>query len=726
MKYSYQSLRGSFNTAPLTLLYNFAFVAEDCGPPWIRSALHLLRNDGRARIAASDINRRGRSVIHVGHGSGEIQRCWTRLIKIIVVLLVAFFANSTPEVIAQATPRDYPITPVPFTQVAIQDDFWQPRLETNREVTIPYTFEKSEATGRINNFERAGGLEEGAFEGIFFNDSDVFKIIEGASYSLQVHPDPDLDTYLDELTVKIAAAQEDDGYLYTNRTINPAQAADSAGTERWTNLETYHELYNVGHLYEAAVAHYEATGKRSLLDVAIKNADLVASVFGPGKNQGVPGHQEIELGLVKLYRTTGRQDYLNLAKFFVDQRGNAKGHTLYGEYSQDHQPLAQQEKAVGHAVRAGYLYAGATDIAAITGTTEYDTALHRIWNNIVDTKLYLTGGIGAEPKYEGFGPDYELPNATAYTETCAAIALMLWNHRLFLREGDVKYMDVFERTLYNGFLAGVSFEGNTFFYPNPLEADGITKFNQGVCGRSPWFDCSCCPVNVVRVLPSLPGYIYATQGQRVFVNLFIGSEAEVDVNGQSLLVEQQTNYPWDGAVQLSFKNTEAVPAQLRIRVPGWARGEVVPGDLYRYADDQQPTVTLRINGQEQAAEVTDGYLTLNKNTWQQGDTVTVNFDMAVREVVSHQRVEANRGKVALERGPLVYCAEAVDNPIGVLGLSVATQPDFQYAFRPGLLNGVGKVTGKAKSGSDITAIPYFAWAHRTVGEMAVWLRKNEE
>ena len=635
-------------------------------------------------------------------------------------LLTAF----VPLVVAaQATQSDYPITPVPFTQVAISDDFWQPRLETNREVTIPYTFEKSEATGRINNFERAGGLEEGAFEGIYFNDSDVFKIIEGASYSLRVHSDEELNQYLDELITKIAAAQEDDGYLYTNRTINPVQAADSAGTERWTNLEMYHELYNVGHLYEAAVAHYEATGKRSLLDVALKNADLVVSVFGPGKNEGVPGHEEIELGLIKLYRVTGNRQYLDLAKFFVDQRGNAAGHTLYGEYSQDHQPLAQQQKAVGHAVRAGYLYAGATDIAAITGTKEYDTALHSIWNNIVDTKLYLTGGIGAEPKYEGFGPDYELPNATAYTETCAAIALMLWNHRLFLREGDVKYMDVFERTLYNGFLAGVSFEGNTFFYPNPLEADGITKFNQGVCGRSPWFDCSCCPVNVVRVLPSLPGYIYATQDEKVFVNLFIGSEAEVAVNGKALRIEQTTDYPWDGAVRLSFRNTEAIPAQLHIRVPGWVRSEVLPGDLYHYSDDQQPTVTLSINGQPQEAKITDGYLILNQQTWQQSDTIDVNFGMEVRQVVSHERVNANRGKVALERGPLVYCAEAADNPDGVLSRTVLSSANFQYTFDPGLFSGTGKITGSDREGKAITAIPYFAWAHRNVGEMTVWLKR---
>ncbi|MGD9329568.1 MAG: glycoside hydrolase family 127 protein, partial [Cyclobacteriaceae bacterium] len=337
---------------------------------------------------------------------------------------------------------DYPVQPVPFTSVRLNDDFWAPRIKTNKEVTLPYTFEKSDETGRLRNFAIAGGMEEGEFEGIFFNDSDVFKIIEGASYTLQVEDDPELKKYLDDLIAKIAAAQEEDGYLYTNRTIDPEKAADGAGEERWTNLAVYHELYNVGHMYEAAVAHYQATGERTFLEVALKNADLINEVFGPGKNMGVPGHQEIEMGLVKLYRVTGDIKYLKLAKFFVDQRGNDEGHELYGEYCQDHKPFVDQEEAVGHAVRACYFYSGATDVAALTGTTAYDSALQNIWEDIVFRKIYLTGGIGAERQHEGFGPAYELPNATAYTETCAAIALMFWNHRMFLRSGEVKYMDV--------------------------------------------------------------------------------------------------------------------------------------------------------------------------------------------------------------------------------------------------------------------------------------------
>ncbi|WP_019670542.1 glycoside hydrolase family 127 protein [Eudoraea adriatica] len=618
---------------------------------------------------------------------------------------------------------DYPIQPVPFTSVQIEDQFWTPRLETNRQVTLPYNFKKCEETGRIRNFAIAGGLEEGEFEGIYFNDSDVFKVIEGASYSLQVHDDPELKSYLDDLIAKIAAAQEEDGYLYTNRSIDPEKAADGGGTKRWTNLQTYHELYNVGHLYEAAVAHYQATGERTLLDVALKNADLVEHVFGPGKNMGVPGHQEIELGLVKLYRVTGEKKYLDLAKFFIDQRGNAEGHNTIegkyaGKYQQDHVPLPLQKEAVGHAVRAGYFYAAATDVAALTGESAYDEALHNIWNNIVHQKIYLTGGIGAEPRHEGFGPNYELPNATAYTETCAAIALMLWNQRMFLKSGEVKYMDLFERTLYNGFLSGVSFEGNTFFYPNPLEADGFTKFNQGVCGRSPWFDCSCCPVNVVRILPSLPGYIYATKENEVFVNLYMSNRAEIALGNQTLHLSQTTKYPWDGKIEMEVLNTPTVAAVFNLRVPGWVRNEVMDGDLYSYTDEHTPAISVKVNGKNVNPFIEDGYITLEKQNWQNNDKITISFEMPVRKVESNELVSANKGKMALERGPLVFCAEEADNPDGILNSQVPSDEVFTYKYEQELLGGVGKITSPS-----ITAIPYYAWAHRGNGEMAVWLNK---
>ncbi len=644
------------------------------------------------------------------------------LIACFVIMISCKEKEVAPETAAiSKTNLDYPIQPVPFTSVSIQDNFWSPRIETNRKVTIPYNFQKCEETGRLSNFAIAGGLEEGEFEGIYFNDSDVFKVIEGASYSLQVHEDPKLKLFLDDLIAKIAAAQEDDGYLYTNRTIDPSKAADGGGEKRWTNLKTFHELYNVGHLYEAAVAHFQATGERSLLDVALKNADLIDQVFGPGKNMGVPGHQEIEIGLVKLYRTTGEKKYLDLAKFFVDQRGNGEGHNLVdgeyaGKYQQDHLPLAQQDEAVGHSVRAGYFYSGATDVAALTGETAYDEALDKIWEDIIHQKIYLTGGIGAEPKHEGFGPDYELPNATAYTETCAAIALMLWNHRMFLKSGNVKYMDVFERTLYNGFLSGVSFEGNTFFYPNPLETDGVGKFNQGVCGRSAWFDCSCCPVNVVRILPSLPGYMYATKGNEVFVNLYISNTTEIPLENETLQLSQKTNYPWDGKVEIEVSNDEPIDASIKLRVPGWARNEVMDGDLYRYMDKENPAIQLSVNGESKNVSVEDGYITLQNQSWKQNDKIVIAFEMPIRKVISHELVAANIGKMALERGPLVYCAEEIDNPKGVLAIKVPKDEQFQYSFDSNLLGGLGKIESKT-----LKAIPYYAWAHREMGEMAVWL-----
>jgi len=648
--------------------------------------------------------------------------------NLILVIIIGIFKAEAQSF------QDYPFTPVPFTKVSINDKFWAPRIVTNREVTIPDNFKKSEETGRIKNFAVAGGLEEGEFEGIYYNDSDVFKIIEGASYSLNINPDPKLKEYVDGVILKIAAAQEDDGYLYTNRTIDPSTVhkdgtPEGDGKERWSYLIHNHELYNVGHMYEAAVANYLATGEKKLLDVAIKNANLIDYVFGPNKNMGVPGHEEIEIGLVKLFRVTGDKKYLDLAKFFVDQRGNSKGHKLYGKYAQDHKPFVDQRKAVGHSVRAGYLYAGVSDIAALTGSSKYNESLFSIWEDIVEHKTYLTGGIGSEPHIEGFGPDYQLPNATAYTETCAAISMMLWNHRLFLLTGEVKYMDVFERTLYNGFLPGVSFEGNTYFYPNPLESNGIYKFNHGMIKRSPWFGTSCCPVNIVRILPSLSGYIYSIKDSDIFMNLFIGSDAELDIDGKKVKLNQTTNYPWDGKVKLTIEEADrGLIAGLKVRVPGWARNEVLPGDLYNYLNDKKLGIGLLVNGKNQKINIENGYIILKKHKWKSGDEIQISFDMGVRKVVSNEKVAANKGKIAFERGPLVYCAEQVDNPNGVLNLSLDSKAKFEYIFDEDLFGGTGKIIGKATDSKnnlvDFMAIPYYAWAHRDDGEMSVWLNSN--
>lgn len=642
-----------------------------------------------------------------------------------LLLIIAFFLACSSQ-----QKRDYPITPVAFTQVKITGSFWKQRMETNRQVTIPMAFKKCEETGRIANFEIAGGLKEGEFQsGRHYDDSDVYKIIEGASYSLATFPDEKLDAYLDDLIAKIAAAQEEDGYLMTWRTINPNKppAKSAGGPERWSNIRHGHELYNVGHMYEAAVAHYQATGKRTLLDVAIKNADLICRTFGPEGITIPPGHQEIEIGLVKLYRVTGNKKYLDLARFFIDQRGNAQGHELLGPYHQDHKPITEQDEAVGHAVRAGYFYSGVADVAALTGEQKYIDAIERIWENVVSKKLYITGGIGARHQGEAFGDNYELPNASAYNETCAAIANILWNQRMFLLKGEAKYIDVLERTLYNGMLSGVSLQGDTFFYPNCLECDGVTLFNHGSLERQPWFSTSCCPSNVSRFIPSVPGYFYALRRDTVYVNLYASNEVELQVNGKHLRIRQETGYPWEGGVSLTVEPEKAHRFALKLRIPGWALNRPVPSNLYKFADEDTQTVSLSVNGQAVQAEIESGYITLNRK-WQRGDQVKLLLPMPVRKVVANEKVEDDRGKVAIQRGPIVFAAEAVDNFGKVLNLAVRTDRPFTAAFQENLLNGVTVVSGTAlrtdKAGpeQEMRLIPYYAWNHRGAGEMAVWLK----
>ncbi|MGC9399259.1 MAG: glycoside hydrolase family 127 protein [Anaerolineae bacterium] len=624
------------------------------------------------------------------------------------------------------TQAAYPFQPVPFTRVSIDDGFWRPRLETNRRVTLPFALKKLEQTGRIANFARAGSLEPGPHQGRRYNDSDVFKVLEGAADTLQLQPDPALDTHLDALIAKIAAAQEDDGYLYTARTIDPAHPPEPAGPARWSFLEQSHELYNVGHLYEAAAAHYQATGKRTLLDVALKNAALLTRVFGPEGRHDPPGHQEIEIGLVKLYRITGDGRYLQLAKFFLDARGRAHGRSLYGPYSQDHAPVVEQREAVGHAVRALYMYTAMADIAALTGDAGYVRAIDGLWEDVVRRKLYLTGGVGARHEGEAFGDAYELPNRTAYAETCAAIANVFWNYRLFLLHGDARYIDVLERTLYNGLLAGVSLDGERFFYPNPLASDGEFAFNAGrAATRQPWFDCACCPTNLVRFLPSLSGYVYAQREDALYVNLFVGGEARLRVREMPLRLWQTTRYPWDGAVTFFVEPEAPLTFTLYLRIPGWARGQPVPGDLYRYLEAEALPVSLAVNGEPWPVETERGFVPLRRR-WRRGDVVELTLPLPVRRVVAHLRVAADRGKVALERGPLVYCVEGVDHAASVFDLVVPDGAPLRAERREGLLSGVtvlrGPVQTTAGATAELTAVPYYAWSHRGVGEMTVWLR----
>jgi DUF1680 family protein len=622
---------------------------------------------------------------------------------------------------------DYTITPAPFTAITFADAFWRPRLETNRRVTLPFNFRKCEETGRIDNFAKAAGQKEGPHEGIFFNDSDVFKVVEGAAYSLASVPDPEMDVYLDNLIALFAAAQEDDGYLYTARTIDPAAVrADREGLTRWSHLRVNHELYNVGHLYEAAVAHFQSTGKRALLDVALKNADLIDSVFGPEKLRAVPGHQEIEIGLVKLYRVTGDERYLRLAKFFLDERGHANGRELYTNfgnvgYMQDHLPVVEQAEAVGHSVRAVYMYTGMADVAALTGDAAYIAAIDRLWENVVGRKLYLTGGIGARHTGEAFGDDYELPNAEAYAETCAAIANILWNQRMFLLHGDACYIDVLELSLYNGFLSGVSFSGTEFFYTNPLASDGKTAVNRGSLGRQPWFDCSCCPTNDVRFLASLPGYVYASDADSLYVNIFVAGDGQVEVGGKSVRLRQETNYPWEGRVRLRIDPAEKSEFALRLRIPGWADNRPVPSDLYHFLDRESTAPQLMVNGEAVTPALEKGYAVLRR-VWRAGDVVELTLPMPVRRVMCNEAVEANRGRVALMRGPLVYCVEGVDNGGSVADLSLGDNAVLSVEHRPELLNGVTVIRGEGAR--PLTAIPYYAWSHRGAGEMAVWLRQE--
>lgn len=630
--------------------------------------------------------------------------------------------------------NDYPVKPVSFTEVSLNDEFWAPRIETNRTVTIPYAFEKCEETGRIENFVRAARvlqndatLTDRKVRGYSFDDTDPYKVLEGASFGLSVKPDARMDTYLDELIAKIASAQEEDGYLFTARTINPEDPHEWAGKRRWVNVKRLsHELYNMGHLYEAAVAHYQATGKRTLLDIAIKNANLLCEVFGPGKNEDAPGHQIIEMGLVKLYRTTGEEKYLKLAKFFLDTRGPDDG-----QYSQAHKRIVEQDEAVGHAVRATYMYSGIADVAALTNDQEYIKAIDRIWDNVVSKKFYITGGVGATGGGEAFGRNYELPNMSAYCETCAAIGNVYWNHRLFLLSGDGKYIDVMERTLYNGLISGVSLEGTHFFYPNPLASQGQHR-------RSPWFGCACCPGNITRFIASVPGYFYAHKDDCLYVNLFSSGNAEVSMKHVKVQLKQKTRYPWDGEVEISVNPEKAAEFKLLLRMPGWARNEPVPSDLYRFMNNVKDTITVKVNDEDLPLNLEKGYAVINRN-WKKGDIVKLQIPMPIRHVLANEKVEDDRGRVAIQRGPIVYCVEWPDNiDINIRSLQLTDEIPLTSEYKADMFDGVQVVNGTAyecayaedgqtlrKTKQNLMLIPYYAWAHRGPGEMAVWLAREE-
>ncbi len=637
----------------------------------------------------------------------------------------------------------YPISPVPFTSVKLNDAFWSPRLKASREVTIPLAFSKCEETGRYTNFSNAAKHladptqefpdKEWTFT---FDDTDPYKTIEGASYLLQTYPNATykgrrLDKYVDSVIAVIASGQEPDGYLYTARTKSPSKTHEWAGAKRWEKVENLsHEFYNLGHLLEAACAHYQATGKRNFLDIAIRFADCVCSAIGPGENQLklVPGHQIAEMGLCKLYLVTGNKKYLDQAKFFLDMRGKT---ARRDQYSQAHKPVVEQDEAVGHAVRAEYMYSGMADVAALTGDTAYIHAIDKIWQNIVEKKYYITGGVGARHAGESFGNSYELPNASAYCETCAQIGNVYTNYRLFLLHGESKYYDVLERTLYNALISGISIEGDGFFYPNPLSCTAEAQY-----ARKPWFGCACCPSNICRFIPSLPGYIYACKDNNLFVNLFMGNTADMKVNGKALTLRQETVYPNNGDVKITIAKGGG-DFNLCIRIPGWVRGEVVPSDLYSFTDGKKLDYSISVNGKAiDVQSLTNGYAMINRK-WKKGDVVEVHFDMEPRVVKANDKVRDDRGRLAVERGPLVYCAEWPDNEVDVSTYLLNQRPVLKMAEKPVTIvkgHDVLAVTTEAQALSInndgklvttdriLTLIPYYAWDHRgQKGGMDVWL-----
>ena len=612
--------------------------------------------------------------------------------------------------------------PLPVASVRIDDAFWSPRTRTNREVSIPHNLQEIRRTGRLANFLKAAGKMPGEFEGIFFNDSDVYKWVEAAAFSLATNPDPKLEADLDEVIAAIAAAQQPDGYLNTYYTLcEPGN--------RWTSLRHRHELYCAGHLIEAGVAHHQATGRRTLLDVAIRLADCIDGVFGPteqGKRRGCPGHEEIELALVKLFRATGKRRYLQLAQFFIDVRGT-EPNVFTAEVTdpnekfdpsvyQAHKPVREQTEVVGHAVRAMYLYSAMADLFAETGDRSLLNALERLWVSLVSRRMYITGGIGSTARHEGFTSDYDLPNESAYAETCASIGSVLWNHRMLNVAGEARFADVMELALYNGVLAGAGLDGATYFYVNPLRS-------RGGIARVPWFGCACCPPNVARLLASLGGYIYSQSDDALWVHLFIGSTAKTTVGGQDVTITQETRYPWSGGVRLTIDAAAPVRFGLNVRIPGWCA-----------------KTAITVNATKARFTRENGYACIRR-TWAAGDTVDVSLQMDAVLMEANPHVEADFGKAAIMRGPLVYCLEEAENGRDLFAITLPKRAELSTEFREDLLGGVAAVTAPALAADDagwadalyrsrrkpgetprtVTAIPYCCWANRGAGEMIVWM-----
>ena len=587
------------------------------------------------------------------------------------------------------------IEQIDFSHVKINDNFWSPRLSKHVSATLPVCIDQIEnQTGRIRNFENAA-KGEGEHSGIFFDDSDVYKALEGMAYSLINNPDPELEKKADEWIDKFAAAQQPDGYINTFYTLTGLD-------KRWTNMDK-HEMYCAGHMIEAGVAYYQATGKRKLLDVCIRMTDHMMSQFGPGKRHWVPGHEEIELALVKLYQTTQEQKYLDFAYWLLEERGH--GHGTKGDegkwdpvYYQDIVPVRRLTDISGHAVRCMYLYCGMADVAALKNDTGYIAAIDRLWDDVVHRNMYITGGIGSSRDNEGFTEDYDLPNLDAYCETCASVGMVLWNQRMNQLTGDSKYIDILERSLYNGALAGISLGGDRFFYVNPLESKGDHH-------RQEWYGCACCPSQLSRFLPSIGNYIYASSDDALWVNLYIGNTGQIRIGETDILLTQETDYPWDGSVKLTISTSQPLEKEIRLRIPNWCK-----------------TYDLSINGKRINVSEKKGYAVIKD--WKSQDVIALDMDMPVEIVAADPHVKENFGKRAIQRGPLVYCMEEIDNPEYFDQIQLSPSTTFQTAFVSDILNGIKtiKTNGRAQSA---TFIPYYAWDNRKAGKMRVWIPYNE-
>ena len=642
-----------------------------------------------------------------------------------------------------------PLAPVSFEKVTLQDSFWLPRLKTQKETLVPFSLDKTEPA--VENLRRTGEyLKTGKGKLLplpRYVASDLFKVMEGAAYLLTLEKDPELEKRMDEIIDIIADAQCEDGYLYELFTA-PSQNAIGwgAGDKPYSFVVHSHELYNMGHMYEGAVAYYRATGKRKWLDVAEKNAQHINKVFFEGDsnyNQGVPvnqapGHQEIELALIKLHQVTGNELYLDMAKKFIDVRGvtyRPEGEGVMSPtYAQQHLPVREQRTAEGHSVRAMYLYSGMADVVAAKGDTTLVPALESIWHDIVDKKMHINGGLGAVPGIEGFGPAYELPNKDTYDETCAAVGNVLFNYRMFLATGDAKYVDVAEVALYNNVLAGVNLEGNRFFYVNVLEADGKKAFNHGRAGRSPWFGTACCPSNMARLIPQVPGMIYSHTADDVFCGFYASSVTEIPLQGGKVKLTQQTDYPFDGAIHIEVA-PEADDAEftLWLRIPTWCNDRFVPGDLYSYADPASAQVTAMVNGNKVSTRTADGYMPIQRR-WKAGDKVTLQLPMPVRYSVAHELVKADSNRVCITRGPLVYCAEQPDNshPASSYIIDQIGGQGEVETFAEGALKGISSISLPAKAcqkenevAATLKLIPYYAWNNRGDHQtMNVWFARD--